>query len=65
MQISLYVIITVLVIYSLSLVLKNFSDVIDYVGLKLSWVFDVLKPIILGFVFAYLMDPLVNFFEDK
>ncbi len=65
MQISLYVIITVLVIYSLSLVLKNFSDVIDYVGIKLSWVIDVLQPIILGFVFAYLMDPLVNFFEDK
>ncbi len=65
MQISLYVIITVLIIYSLSLVLTNISDVMGYITVKMNWVLNLLKPVILGFVFAYLMDPIVNFFEDK
>lgn len=65
MQISLYVIITVIIIYSLSLILKNIPAVTSVVADKLSWCFKVIKPIVLGFVFAYLMDPLVDFFEDK
>ncbi|MDD3173276.1 MAG: AI-2E family transporter [Herbinix sp.] len=65
MQISLYVIITVVIIYSLSLILKNVPSLTRAFFEKLSWVITVLKPIILGFVFAYLMDPVVNFFEKK
>ncbi len=65
MQISLYVIITVVIIYTLSLILKNIPEVASAVSEKLNWAFRVIKPIILGFVFAYLMDPLVEFFEKK
>lgn len=65
MQISLYVIITVLIIYSLSLILKNIPGITAVVCDKLEWVIKVLKPIILGFVFAYLMDPVVDFFEKQ
>lgn len=65
MQISLYVIITVLIIYSLSLILKNIPEVTQEIMEKLNWVIDVIKPVIIGFAFAYVMDPMVNFFERR
>jgi predicted PurR-regulated permease PerM len=65
MQISLYVIITVAIIYSLSLILKNAPQITHVLIEKLDWVIGVVKPIILGFIFAYLMDPVVNFFDEK
>lgn len=65
MQISLYVIITAIIIYILSLIAKNapviFSDLME----KLGWILKVIRPVILGFVFAYLLDPIVSFFEKK
>lgn len=65
MQISLYVIFTVVVIYTLSLILKNMPAVASVVFISLGWIIQVIKPVILGFVFAYLMDPLVDFFERR
>jgi predicted PurR-regulated permease PerM len=32
---------------------------------KFSWLLRVVRPVILGFIFAYLMHPIVNFFETK
>jgi predicted PurR-regulated permease PerM len=65
MQISLYVIITVLIIYTLSLVLKNAPMILHEIMVKISWFINVIKPVILGFVFAYLMNPVVDHFEQK
>ena len=65
MQISLYVIITVIIIYSLSLVLKNAPSIANSIFKRVSEGITILKPIIIGFVFAYLMDPVVDFFEKK
>lgn len=65
MQISLYVIITCVIIYSLSLVAKNAPVILSEVMEKLNWLFRVIKPIILGFAFAYLLDPVVAFFEKR
>jgi len=65
MQISLYVIFTVLVIIAIWFSLKNITDIMDIASARFHGVIDVLKPVILGFVFAYLMDPLVNFFENQ
>lgn len=65
MQISLYVIFTVLICISLYFCIKNISEIISVVGTKIQGMIGVLQPIIIGFVFAYLMEPLVNFFEDK
>ncbi|MDF2540275.1 MAG: hypothetical protein K0S76_3296 [Herbinix sp.] len=65
MQISLYVIFTVIIIYTLSLILKNAPSITKIIMEKLLWILDVTKPVILGFVFAYLMDPMVNMFEKK
>ncbi len=65
MQISLYVIITVVIIYALSLVVKNAPQILTVCMHWLGWLFKVIKPVVLGFVFAYLMDPAVGFFERR
>lgn len=65
MQISLYVIITSVIIYSLSLIAKNAPIIVRELMEKVSWLIKVIKPVILGFAIAYLMDPIVNFFEKK
>ena len=65
MQISLYLIITAVIIYSLSLVAKNAPAILREIMGKVSWLIRVLKPVIFGFVFAYLLDPITGFFEKK
>lgn len=65
MQISLYVIITAIIIYILSLIAKNAPLILKVLMSKLNWLIKVVKPVILGFAFAYLMDPVVSFFETK
>lgn len=65
MQISLYVIITVLIIYALSLILKNAPVIAALVIDKLNWIIRVIQPVIIGFAFAYIMDPIVNYFERR
>lgn len=65
MQISLYVIITAIIIYILSLVAKNAPTIMSEAMIKVSWFVKVIKPVIIGFIFAYLMDPVIDFFEDK
>lgn len=65
LQISLYVIITVMIIYSLSLVIKNAPTIFMFLLLVFNWVIKVIRPVIIGFIFAYLMDPVINFFERK
>lgn len=62
-QISLYVIITSIVIYILSLLAKNAPSIANYLLVRLNWVFKVIKPIIIGFVIAYLLEPIILFFK--
>ncbi|HHT89332.1 MAG TPA: AI-2E family transporter [Clostridiales bacterium] len=64
-QISLYVIITAVIIYILSLLAKNAPAIFNNLMGKVNWLLRVIRPVILGFIFAYLMDPIVNFFESK
>ncbi len=65
MLISLYVIITVVIIYALSLIVKNMPQIMSEVVEKLGWLLRVSKPVTLGFIFAYLMDPVVGMFERR
>ena len=65
MQISIYVIITAVVIYILSLIAKNAPTIIKELMERLSWIIRVVRPVILGFVFAYLLNPIVGFFEGR
>ncbi len=61
--IAIYVIITAIVIYCLSLVARNAPIIFGEIMARIRWVMKVTKPIVLGFVFAYLLNPIVNFFE--
>ena len=61
--ISIYVIITCIVIYCLSLVANSAPVIVQDVINKLNWILRVMKPILLAFVFAYLTEPIVDFFE--
>lgn len=63
-QISLYVIGTAVIIYILSLVAKNAPIITKDILEKLGWFVKVIKPIILGFVIAYLFDPVVSKLDE-
>ncbi|WP_310602065.1 AI-2E family transporter [Anaerosporobacter sp.] len=61
---SIYVIVTCIIIYCLSLVASNAPTIIGSLLEKLNWILRVMKPILLAFVFAYLTEPIVNFIEN-
>lgn len=61
--VSIYVIITCIIIYCLSLVAKSAPAIVESLLEKLNWIIRVMKPILLAFVFAYLTEPIVNFLE--
>lgn len=63
--ISVYVIITAIIIYVLSLMAKNAPIIYSQIMDKVYWLLRIIKPIILGFVFAYLVEPVVDYFEGK
>ena len=64
-QICAYVVITAIIIYILSLVANNFPFIFGQVMNKVSWLLMVIKPVILGFVLAYLVEPVVAFFQRQ
>lgn len=63
--IAAYVIVTCIIIYCLSLVAKSAPSIFKNIMGSVNWFMKVAKPIVLGFVFAYLFDPLNDFFESK
>lgn len=65
MQISLYVIATCIAIYVLSLVAKNAPVILSGLMVKLGQFYRIIKPIVFGFIFAYILNGVVNFFEVK
>ena len=65
LQISLYVIFTCIVIYCLSLIARNAPDIWNTLTAKLGTILQVLKPIIIGFAFAYVLDGVVSFIEKR
>ncbi len=65
MTISIYVIVTCIIIYSLSLVAKNAPIIYSLVIDKVGRVIAILKPIIIGFALAYILDGVVSWIETK
>ncbi len=65
LQISLYVIFTVMVIYLLILFVKNTGNILIVAKDVLEWCDIILKPLAVGFIIAYLLYPLANFIEKK
>ena len=64
-QISLYVIFTCLIIYILGVIITKMPEITHVVIEKLTWVMAVIKPVIIGFAFAYILNPVVDFFEKR
>lgn len=65
LQISLYVIITAVIIYTILLFIKNIPVVAVGILTCVNWIIKVVKPVIIGFAFAYIMEPMVDFFECR
>lgn len=61
--ISIYVIITAAAIFLLGLVFQHATELLASILKGAGWVLKVVKPIIIGFVMAYLLDPVVDFFQ--
>lgn len=60
-----YIIISCIVIYIAFGIMGNIGDIIKTVGNVLSHIATLFKPLIIAFCIAYVLYPLVNFFEDK
>lgn len=63
--ISAYVIVTAVIIYILSMVVNSAPIIVAIVLDRLGWLVTVIKPVIIGFVIAYLLDPVIRFFEER
>lgn len=61
--ISVYVVGSILITILAAFLLINFKLMGGYIAAFIKWAFDLLKPLIFGFIIAYLLDPLTDFFE--
>lgn len=65
MKISFHVIFTVIMIYAISLVIKNLPEAALLASGFVSKCISVLSPLIIALVFSYIADPAVDFFQNK
>ena len=64
-QISIYVAVTAVVIYVLTQLVDGAPQIFSYLMERIRWIVKVIKPIIIGFVIAYLFEPVVMLFQKK
>lgn len=64
-EISLYVIGTCVVLYILLGILGHAGTVFQALGSSAAWIGSILKPVLIGFVFAYLLYPLCEGMEKR
>lgn len=64
-EISLYVIATFVVLYILYGLLSHAETFIQALGSSFAWIGGILKPVAIGFVFAYLLYPLCERAEKR
>lgn len=62
--ISLYTILTAAVILIIYHILKNLPAVMEGISLVHGTIMTIVSPIILGFVFAYLLNPIISWYEN-
>ena len=61
--ISIYVIMTAAAIFLLGLVFEHATELLASIFQGAGWVLKVVKPVIIGFVMAYILDPVLDFFQ--
>ena len=64
-QISMYCVITVLLIYFLIRLFDNFGGIMSGIGIGISWLGVLLKPLAYGFGICYVLFPVAEFIEKK
>lgn len=62
---AIYIIILCVIIFVLKKIADYFPEIMSWLMTKIKWLFNVLKPILYGFIFAYLLRPVMLFFEKK
>lgn len=63
--IAIYVIITSVIIYSIIKIIQNAPNILVIIMDNLKWLAEVATPILYAFIIAYLLDPVINFFEKQ
>lgn len=63
--IAAYSVISILIVLVAALAMCSIQNIWRYFCLFMSSTWDLLKPLTIGFVIAYLLDPLVGFYEKK
>ncbi|MBQ8305933.1 MAG: AI-2E family transporter [Blautia sp.] len=64
-RIAIYVVITACVLFILFRIIRNFEAVLQAIGAGMHWLGVILTPLIAGFILAYIVSPLVKFFERR
>ncbi len=65
LKISFHVIFTIIVIYVLSILIKNIYMFNDVAGQIISFITTILSPLIIALVFSYIVNPVVEIFHNK
>ena len=63
--IAAYVIVTAAIIYGLGIMLDHLPEIVGGLKVAIGWLLTVLKPVVLAFVVAYLLNPVVRFFQRR
>lgn len=63
--IAAYVIVTAAIIYGLGIMLDHLPEIAGGLKVAIGWLLTVLKPVVLAFVVAYLLNPVVRFFQRR
>ncbi|TCT16142.1 putative PurR-regulated permease PerM [Natranaerovirga pectinivora] len=62
-KISIHIIITAVILYGIIFAINNISTIFDSLKNIVSTTINLLAPLIIGLVLAYLFDPIVNFYD--
>ncbi|HEX3076387.1 MAG TPA: AI-2E family transporter [Lachnospiraceae bacterium] len=65
MTISIYVIVTSFIILALFRIVDNAPILYDRILASLNWLLNASKPILIGFIIAYILNPIVTKLEGK
>lgn len=65
LKISFHVIFTLIMVFALGILLQNIFPILKNFFGALGYIFSVLAPLWVGFIVAYLLDPLANYFQKK
>ena len=64
-RIAIYVVVSACLIFILFRIIRNFEVVLQTVASGMHWLGVILTPLIAGFILAYIVSPVVRFFQRR